>query len=363
MIRKAWSWLLDRIRRPIGDGRGDVFFWRYRIFKTPILSMFVHVFERSDKDRCLHDHAWPFVSIILRDGYYEQVGNSWDAPRLTWYPPGSVLFRRADHAHRIEIKPGTRPVSLVIVGRKVRDWGFHTIRGWRKWIAGEPNPICSLDDPRAREGYGEPEPWEADRPGAWSEVPGAEDAPPHPRAETRPGRVEMALVPGLEPPRPPVVERGKVRATIYCTKCRAKRQIPWHGTNGGRCHECGTRFAPIPEEMMGLFAGSWDHKLQAIREANAELSGEIGGAEGDEGMRRKVIEWADEEVPKLLEVREVKLPSGPSRPLSGLSEVRGDRTRAVCPNCGANNRPYPHGAWDACQLCEACGTRLPIRKP
>lgn len=151
MIRKVWRWYIGRIRRPIGNGAGDVFFWRYRILKTPILGIYLHVFERSDKDRCLHDHAWGFISVILRAGYFEEMkikprnyDPSWPH-RSTWHHwrrPGSVLLRRPSTAHRIVIEEGTRPVSLVFVGPKVRDWGFWTREGWRKAVEGEKSPEC-----------------------------------------------------------------------------------------------------------------------------------------------------------------------------------------------------------------------------
>jgi hypothetical protein len=147
MIREVWRWYINRIRRPIGNGAGDVFFWRYRILKTPILGVYLHVFERSDKDRCLHDHAWPFISVILRAGYFEEMkAEAYDpsppATTFHWRKPGTILFRRPSTAHRIVIEDGTRPVSLVIVGPKWRDWGFWTRDGWRKAVEGQKSPEC-----------------------------------------------------------------------------------------------------------------------------------------------------------------------------------------------------------------------------
>jgi hypothetical protein len=73
-------------------------------------SIKLHNILQSD-DACLHDHPWPFISIILRGGYYEWAyitgkeipvdiePNDADyqlAPdgrwlKRTWYGPGSVL--------------------------------------------------------------------------------------------------------------------------------------------------------------------------------------------------------------------------------------------------------------------------------
>jgi hypothetical protein len=55
-----------------------------------------------------------------------------------WYGPGSVLFRPADWVHRVELRRRDdgrfRPAcTLVVTGRKVRGWGFHTAFGWIPW--------------------------------------------------------------------------------------------------------------------------------------------------------------------------------------------------------------------------------------
>lgn len=112
--------------------------------QTRWLSIFVHDFLRSDSDRCVHDHPWWFVSVILRGGYWEV-----DKDRVyRWHGPGSILVRRATWAHRIELKNPWDPVtSLVITGPKVRQWGFHTMIGWKPWAPGA-SPICEADDPR-----------------------------------------------------------------------------------------------------------------------------------------------------------------------------------------------------------------------
>jgi hypothetical protein len=152
------SWLFRQTvgrlpSKDIGDGAGQVFFRRYAILKTPIVSVYLHQFFRSDHDRCLHDHPWPFVSVILRGGYWEEVFRAAYRDDLIaaglvpgpverhWRAPGRFLFRSAATSHRIVLEPSTRPWSLVIVGRRVRDWGFWTLAGWEKWRPGV-SPIC-----------------------------------------------------------------------------------------------------------------------------------------------------------------------------------------------------------------------------
>lgn len=205
--------------------------------------------------------------------------------------------------------------------RKLGRWLLERIR---RLIGFEPDYIPESEE----ESY--PEPWEAERPGAWIDVPGAESAPPHPRAETRPGKVECAILPGLEPREAPPVERGKVRATIYCPHCRAPRQIPWHGTNGGACYACGWAVVPISEERMGVFlepwrprpkwlaeyeaqfppppdrsllhdalsrvTDDWNRKLRDIQALNEQQKADMGELHKrtDEEWRGKIIEWAEE---------------------------------------------------------------------
>jgi hypothetical protein len=141
MMNRLTQWFLSKLSRSEnGNGAGDVFFYRYVLLKTRWFAVYLHEFLRSDGDRCLHDHPWSFVSIILSGGYWEEMPDG-----RHWRPVGSILLRRAKTAHRIELWPGTRPWSLVIVGPKVRPWGFHTVAGWKPWQKGEPNPICETD--------------------------------------------------------------------------------------------------------------------------------------------------------------------------------------------------------------------------
>lgn len=132
--------LIDRLPcQDVGDGKGSIFFLRYTLLKTRWFAVYLHEFYRGDLDRCLHDHPWDFVSVILRGGYWEHVtfgaamleGATFDAsvgPTSVrfWRKPGSILRRPAEFAHRIELDPDRpHPWSLVFVGRKRRKWGFY----------------------------------------------------------------------------------------------------------------------------------------------------------------------------------------------------------------------------------------------
>lgn len=100
----------------------------------------VHRIRRSDGDRHLHDHPWHFVSLILEGGYTEtlEVGEG-PVPmhERRRYRAGDVVFRHAEHRHRLEIDDGDC-WSLVFTSHTVREWGFWTPEGfvpWRKYDA------------------------------------------------------------------------------------------------------------------------------------------------------------------------------------------------------------------------------------
>lgn len=108
-------------------------------------NVYLHNVVRSDDDRALHDHPWWNISIVLWGGYYEHMpvipdmyatdrGN-WRETKRKWRGMGSIVFRRADAAHRLEIgKAATVPCwTLFITGRKSREWGFYCPTGWRHW--------------------------------------------------------------------------------------------------------------------------------------------------------------------------------------------------------------------------------------
>src|SRR5262245_38321463 len=69
--------------------------------------VYLHRIQRSDYDE-MHDHPWPFVSLILAGGYFEETpGPGWadgTGPRVRrWYGPGRLLVRPANWIHRIII--------------------------------------------------------------------------------------------------------------------------------------------------------------------------------------------------------------------------------------------------------------------
>ncbi len=122
--------LHDRARRE------DPYLIRYTVFKRRWCALYLHQILRSDSTQDYHDHPWPFAHIVLEGGYEEQKPGC--PSRFT--RSGSVAFRRARFAHRLELNKGAdgkdiETWTLVLIGPKVRDWGFlGRLTGcWVRW--------------------------------------------------------------------------------------------------------------------------------------------------------------------------------------------------------------------------------------
>jgi hypothetical protein len=116
-------------KRPIfgceSEGTTDsVYMTRYSLVMCRLGEIAFHRFYRSDGND-MHDHPWPFVSIVLWRGYREHTPRG---VKRIW--PGMVLFRPARWVHRVELV-GPSAWTLVIKGPRVRMWGYHTARGWQ----------------------------------------------------------------------------------------------------------------------------------------------------------------------------------------------------------------------------------------
>ena len=114
---------------------------RYYVFlkdrETFPFNMFVHKFLKSDPDD-VHDHPWPFATLILRGGYWEWTP-TFDAEGrksgevCRWYGAGSFRVARANTYHRIELDPSITCWTLFMPGPKQRDWGFLVRNQWIQW--------------------------------------------------------------------------------------------------------------------------------------------------------------------------------------------------------------------------------------
>lgn len=129
------------------DKPESVYLSRLRIVKTRLFGIYLHVIRRPDYAACQHDHPWPFVTVILRGGYVERVGDREFTRR-----PGYVGYRPSDFAHTITKLPNGNAVTLVFRGRDSDHWGFRTALGWMDWRkfnnAGPANRVLWCEDPK-----------------------------------------------------------------------------------------------------------------------------------------------------------------------------------------------------------------------
>jgi hypothetical protein len=114
---------------------------RYYVFlkdrKWFPFNIFVHKFLKSDTED-VHDHPWPFLTVILRGGYYEwtpQFNSKGEkiAEIARWCGPGSFRWASAHKYHRVEIDPDVECWTLFMPGIKQRDWGFLVKNKWIQW--------------------------------------------------------------------------------------------------------------------------------------------------------------------------------------------------------------------------------------
>ena len=132
---------LDRIgrKRIVMDRQSDEpYLERYYLFlkdrdRFPF-NVFLHKFLKGDPDD-VHDHPWPYATLILKGGYYEWLpqfdskGNK-IAEMCVWRRPGSFRVCRANSYHRIELDPSVTAWTLFMPGPKKRDWGFLVNNKW-----------------------------------------------------------------------------------------------------------------------------------------------------------------------------------------------------------------------------------------
>ena len=111
----------------VTDGTGPVT-WRRPIAKLLQLcgiAARVHHILRSDAGRDPHDHPWPYLTVILKGGYFEECFDEEGAPIDTrWRGAGSILFRRANSLHKLRVPSGETAWTLFITGKKQQTWGF-----------------------------------------------------------------------------------------------------------------------------------------------------------------------------------------------------------------------------------------------
>jgi hypothetical protein len=132
---------LDRVgRKRIVMDRQDnePYLERYYIFlkdrKHFPFNVFIHKFLKSDPDD-VHDHPWPYATLILKGGYYEWTPvfdgeGKKIAETCLWRGPGHFRICSATSYHRIELDPNITAWTMFMPGPQKREWGFLVKNKW-----------------------------------------------------------------------------------------------------------------------------------------------------------------------------------------------------------------------------------------
>ena len=110
---------------------------RYYLFlkdrKRFPFNVFLHKFHKGDPGD-VHDHPWPYFTLILAGGYFEYTPN-FEYGKMVgetkhWRGPGHFRFCSANSYHRIELKEGITPWTLFMPGPQRQEWGFLVDNKW-----------------------------------------------------------------------------------------------------------------------------------------------------------------------------------------------------------------------------------------
>lgn len=123
---------------------GADYMHRYYIFlkdrKWFPFNVTLHKIVRSD-DPIMHDHPWPYLTIVLKGGYWEHTplfdkqGKKF-AEITIWRGPGSIIWRKAKEYHWLELDNEKPTTTLFFMGPQQREWGFltGTKKGGNRWV-------------------------------------------------------------------------------------------------------------------------------------------------------------------------------------------------------------------------------------
>ena len=111
---------LGRKRVILDRYSNEPYLTRYYLFlkdrKWFPFNVFLHNFHKGDLDD-LHDHPWPYFTVILKGGYWEHTPSG-----KYWRSPGHFRFATPRSLHRIELAPDTNVWTMFVPGPKIREW-------------------------------------------------------------------------------------------------------------------------------------------------------------------------------------------------------------------------------------------------
>ena len=74
-------------------------------------NILIHEMLANDHGEGVHNHTFPYITIILRWGYWETTKKG-----KFWRPPGYIGFRSANHLHRVDLKNRPKPLTIFFSG-------------------------------------------------------------------------------------------------------------------------------------------------------------------------------------------------------------------------------------------------------
>ena len=74
-------------------------------------NILIHEMLANDHGDGVHNHMCPYITIILKGGYWET-----NEKGKFWRKPGYIGFRSADNLHRVDLKPDTETITIFIPG-------------------------------------------------------------------------------------------------------------------------------------------------------------------------------------------------------------------------------------------------------
>lgn len=131
IFHKFMVWC-NRYRLILDRRSNSDYLHRYYLFikdrkKFPF-NFVLHKIVRSD-DPIMHDHPWWYVTIILKGGYWEHTCQ-WNENKTsfvdvrTWRGPGSIIHRKAEEFHWLELDNEKPATTLFFMGPQEKYWGF-----------------------------------------------------------------------------------------------------------------------------------------------------------------------------------------------------------------------------------------------
>lgn len=124
---------LDRYRLIPDRRTGQDYMHRYYLFlkdrQTFPFNVMMHKIVKSD-DPFMHDHPWPFMTVVLKGGYWEHTFDKDGNEIRRWHGPGSIIKRSAEEFHWLELEKEQPATTLFFSGPQKREWGFLNNGEW-----------------------------------------------------------------------------------------------------------------------------------------------------------------------------------------------------------------------------------------